>query len=55
MILFMIIQSLTDYILYRLLKNYFLIGLTGNIGSGKSTILKFIKNYRTEIATIDTD
>ena len=54
-IFFLALQTFFNLIIFNSLKNYNLIGLTGTIGSGKSTLIKMIKNKNKEIGIIDCD
>lgn len=50
-----IIQALLQYFLFQWFRHYNLVGLTGTIGSGKSTLVDIVRARNKEIAIIDTD
>jgi dephospho-CoA kinase len=54
-LLILVAQSLPHYFLFQWFKNYNLIGLTGTIGSGKSTLVSLVRVRNKEIAIIDCD
>jgi dephospho-CoA kinase len=48
-------QASLQYFLFQWFRHYNLIGLTGTIGSGKSTLVNMVRARNKEIAIIDTD
>ena len=50
-----ITQMLLQYFLFQWFRHYHMIGLTGTMGSGKTTLVNMIRARNKEIAIIDTD
>lgn len=48
-------KMISGFVIYKGYRNFNLVGLTGTMGSGKSTLIAMVKSRLTEIAIIDSD
>lgn len=53
--IFFILEMVLNIIVFNYMKNFNIIGVTGNIGSGKSSLIRLIESKHKEIFVIDCD